>query len=451
MALDGDALGHVAGYAVLVAGAIPGELARVEVLSAGRKFGRGRLAEVLRASPHRVRPACRHFGPCGGCAWQHIAYAEQLRLKRDMLSSTLERALGRPVEVLPAAGIAGGGIGGDPAAPWGFRNKVHFVFAPGPGGRGLAMGHYRRASRDLVEVVECPVHAEDGNRIAFRARDLLRRRRVRAATEDAAAGVARHIVVRVAEQSRRTQATLVVTGQDPELARAAAAELAREAGAAALFLNRNDAPGPYLLGRTTRQVAGEERLREEVAGARFLISPRTFFQTSVRSGEKLVAAVLGAVLADSRPVLDLYSGCGLFALPLALRGQAVVAVEENPDAVADGIASRRENALGGGAVDFIRARAEDFLAPGPRAPFARGAVGAVILDPPREGCPEGVLRALASSWRPERLVYVSCNPRALAADLAIFARSGYEATRVEPVDMFPHTAHIEAVAVVERR
>ncbi|HVR72795.1 MAG TPA: TRAM domain-containing protein, partial [Planctomycetota bacterium] len=161
MAIDGDALGRVGGYVVLVEGVIPGERALVRSVSAARKFGRAELIRVLRPSPHRVAPRCRHFGSCGGCAWQHIAYPEQLRIKQKMLASLLENALEDDAPpVLPVLGIASG-AGGE--APWGFRNKVHFAIGRGPGG-GLIMGHYRRGSRDLFDAIECPVHAEDGNR-----------------------------------------------------------------------------------------------------------------------------------------------------------------------------------------------------------------------------------------------------------------------------------------------
>jgi 23S rRNA (uracil1939-C5)-methyltransferase len=444
MALDGDAVGSAGGYAVLVAGAIPGERALVEIVAAGRKFARGRILRVLRSSPHRVAPRCRHFGPCGGCSWQHIAYEEQLRLKQGMLASTLERALGAPVKVLPAVGIGGDGGPG----PWAYRNKAHFVLGPGPDGRGLIMGHYRRASREMVAVEECPVHPEEANRIAFLARDLLRRHGVPGARDEPLRGVARHIVVRTSERSGEAQATIVAAEEAPGVL-AAARDLARGEGSPrGVHVNINDRPGPYILGARTRKVAGEERLVEEVAGVRFLIGPRSFFQTSVRSAERLVASVLRAIPGGADRVLDLYAGSGLFSLPLARRGHEVVAVEENPAAVADGVASLVPNGIAAGRCRFVRARTEDWLRGG--AARAAGPFAAVVLDPPRDGCPPGLLRAVRAACTPRRIVYVSCNPRALAADLREAAVEGYRIEEVEPVDMFPHTAHIEAVAVLTR-
>ena len=445
MALDGDAVGSVGGYAVLLAGAIPGERVAAEIVSAGRKFARGRVLRILRPSPHRVTPRCRHFGPCGGCAWQHIAYDEQLRLKQGMLASTLERALGARVTVLPAAGI------GEPEGPgpWSYRNKVHFVLGPRPDGRGLIMGHYRRGTREIVEIEECPVHPAEGNRIAFSARDVLRKNHVPGARDDPLRGIARHIVVRVAERSGDTQATIVVTEEGGPGVAAAARELARGDGAPrGVHVNVNDRPGPYILGARTRQVAGEERLEEEVAGTRFLIGPRSFFQTSVRSAERLVSSVVGRIPGDAASILDLYAGSGLFSLSLARRGHSVVAVEENPAAVSDGIASLALNRIAPQSCRFVRARAEDWVRD-EASPHGRSrSFDAVILDPPRDGCPPGLIRAIRAAWTPPRIIYVSCNPRALASDLRDALLEGYRVEEVEPVDMFPHTAHIEAVALL---
>jgi len=449
MALDGDAVARAGTYVLLVPGAIPGERIEVEVVSAGRKSGKAALRRVLAPSPHRVAPFCRHFGPCGGCAWQHIAYEEQLRLKRDMLASTLARALGSEVKVLPTVGLPSGDIP-SPAGPRGYRHKAHFTFGSGPGGRGLIMGHYRRGSRDLLPVEECPVHAPAGNRIAFAARDLLRRKGVPGADEDTLEGLARHIVVRTSAATGVTQAVIVAVREDPRL-RGAAEELgALEDAPRGIHLEIHDRPGPFIRGSRTAKLAGEDRLIEEVAGARFSLSERSFFQTSVRSAERLAAAVLGRVPEGPGRVLDLYAGAGLFSIPLALRGARVLAVEENPSAVADGRASLDLNPGIRGECRFERRRVEDFLRdhdPGPEP------AGTVILDPPREGCPPGVLEALASLGA-ARAIYVSCNPRALARDIAVLAKRGCAVIEVEPVDMFPHTAHIEAVALVsmpERR
>ena len=462
MALDGDALGTVGDYVVFVEGTIPGERVQVRALSASRKFARAKLLRVVRPSPHRIAPRCRHFGPCGGCTWQHISYGEQLRLKESMLSSILAHALGKAPGVRYALGIEDDSIGGGSSGaggPWGFRNKVHFVLGREKA-RDLVMGHYQRRSRSILEIEECPVHSERGNRVAFRIRELLEKYRIPGTEEEtpggatgrgearhgmAAHGAARHIVIRVSEATSRARATLVVTDRRvPRLAQLAH-ELERGPDAPyALHLNVHDRPGPFLFGPFTTRVYGDDRLEEKVAGATFLVSPKAFFQTSVRSAAKLVEVVLGFVpQGEEGPILDLYAGAGLFSIPLARRGERVTAVEENPVAVRDGVASLKASGVDGDTCRFIQGRVEDVLRDLPRR------FGTVILDPPREGCPPSVLEGILRGLRPARILYVSCNPRALASELGQMVQRGYAISEVQPVDMFPHTAHIEAVALLE--
>jgi 23S rRNA (uracil1939-C5)-methyltransferase len=454
--LDGDGLARIGGRLVTVPGTIPGE--RVEVRPA--RGGEGQLAaeaiEVVAASPHRVAPGCRHFGPCGGCAWQHIAYGEQLRLKRQLL----HELLGGRLDVRPTLGTppaAADPVPADdataPSAPWHYRNKVAFVFGPAERGHGLVMGHYRRGSRRIVPVEECPVHAEAGNRFAFALRDSLVRARVPGAAADASEGIARHAVARVSEGTGELLGTLVVTENVKPLRRVTAdmekrllpdRQVQPRAG---FHLNLHDRPGSMLFGRETRRLFGLGEVREQVAGASYLVSPTAFFQTNVRAAEVLVQEVLGALPADGcRAVLDLYAGVGLFALPLARQGRSVTAVEENRDAMASAATAMRLNRVAAGVLRLVPSRVEDAM---PRLSGTRW--DAVILDPPRQGCPPVVLDWVFNTLRPARVVYVSCNPEALARDAALVPDKAYRFERIQPIDMFPHTSHIETVAVLERR
>ena len=210
-------------------------------------------------------------------------------------------------------------------------------------------------------------------------------------------------------------------------------------------------------GAETRRLAGPARIREDLAGVSFLISPTAFFQTNVRAAEQLVGLVLAAI-PEGSTVLDLYAGAGLFALPLAKRGHAVVAIEGNRIASADGIASRELSRIPEERCRFITAAVERALGVEARPRAGKGraramrvsSADAVVLDPPREGCSRAVLNAVFGRLTPRIAVYVSCNPETLARDLAIIARHGYAIRSIQPVDMFPHTPHIEAVVVVER-
>jgi 23S rRNA (uracil1939-C5)-methyltransferase len=243
-------------------------------------------------------------------------------------------------------------------------------------------------------------------------------------------------------------ATLVVTSErDKRIRVASRRALAGAAAPTSLHVNVHPRGDAFVFGRETRHVAGPERLREDVAGASFLISPTAFFQTNVRAAELLVQQVLAAVPLDAA-VLDLYAGAGLFALPLATRGNTVVAVEENRSAVADGEASMRLSRVPDARCRFIAQPVEVALGAGRTLPARDFDV--VVLDPPREGCDASVIDRVAAHVQPARIVYVSCDPESLARDLARLISQGYAIESMQPVDMFPHTPHIETVVILDR-
>jgi len=439
MTLDGDVAARLPdGTTVLVEFGIPGERVELRPAATGDRR-RAEIGRIIRPAASRVTPRCRHFGPCGGCAWQHIAYDEQLALKRRMCERLLADALGAdapPVE--PTLAATG------PDGPWGYRNKVHFVVAERSG--ALAPGHFRRRSSAVLPVDECPVHAPDGNAIAFGVAEELRRAGVPAASADLTRGTVRHLVVRVAGSTGERLLTAVVRRLDRRVPDALVRAVAADGDGTSVHVNLHQQDDSYLFGETTKKVRGRDRLREQVDGVSYLVSPTAFFQTNVAAAEQLVRLVTAAVPAGVATVLDLYAGAGLFALPLARRGLRVTAIEEHPGAVADGVAARKLNGIDAARCRFVASRVEDALKrPLPSPPDV------VILDPPRGGCERRVLQHVLGRLRPPRVIYVSCNPAALAADLVVARTHGYRAERVQPVDMFPHTAHIEAVAVLERR
>ena len=209
------------------------------------------------------------------------------------------------------------------------------------------------------------------------------------------------------------------------------------------FVNVHDRPGPYMIGRETLRIEGRSHVRDDVAGIRFLISPTAFFQTNTRAAGMLVNLVLEQTPIDrALNIADLYAGSGLFSLPLAARGHRVTAIEENAQAVEDGKRNATLNGLED-RVRFVRSAIEDSL-----SPIERGDWDACVIDPPRAGCPANVLHALFHRARPATVVYLSCNPTALAAELPTILDGGYSIACIQPVDMFPHTTHIETVVTL---
>lgn len=384
-----------------------------------------------------VTARCRHVGRCGGCQWQHVPYPEQLERKR----ATLDALLRRHVRALPPVSPAIGLPVGDDGMPWTFRHKSAFVF--GAHGRGLVMGHFAAGGREIVPVDECPVQSARANRIAFRLRDELAKARVSAAGPDLA-GVLRHVIIRTSADDRDAVAMLVVTRNAPELKRPIRALLASDDRPDGFFLNLHDTPSPYMVGRETLRLDGHAHVRERRVGPLFLVSPTAFFQTNPTAAAALVGLVLDAIDPRATDVLDLYSGSGLFTLPLAQRGHRVTAVEENTRAVSDARKNLEVNRVDPRAVRLMAGRAEHVL-----RDLARSRFDAVVLDPPRQGCAPAVLDAVFRRLQPSRAVYVSCGPESLAEELPGILDAGYRVEGVTPVDMFPHTTHIEAVVVFD--
>jgi 23S rRNA (uracil1939-C5)-methyltransferase len=310
------------------------------------------------------------------------------------------------------------------------------------------MGHYAAGSKGIVPVDECPVHSARANRIAFALRDRLARAGIAAA--DARGGILRHLVVRTTDDDAEAVAMLVVTRNDKSLRAPVRGLLASVDAPDGFFININTEAGPYMVGDETIKIAGLGHVRERgiagvtsARGIAFLVSPDAFFQTNVGAARELVSLVLEGVGAATH-VLDLYCGSGLFTLPLAIGGARVTAIEENRQAIDDLKANAKLNRIAA-RVKPIAARVEDAIERVSREPC-----DAVVLDPPRDGCAPRVRAAVFGRIQPDRAVYVSCNPEALADELPEIVRSRYGVERVQAVDMFPHTEHIETVVTLRR-
>jgi len=294
------------------------------------------------------------------------------------------------------------------------------------------MGHYAAGSQRIIPIEECPVHHERGNRIAFALRNhLLRVRSIH--------GLLRHVIIRTTNDGREASAMLVVRDNDKALRAPVKKFLASAEKPDGFFVNVHTKPGPYMVGDETIKIEGRSHVKEVIGDVSYLVSPTAFFQTNVGAAGELVKIVRDEV-GDAKKVLDLYCGSGLFSLPLARAGARVMAIEENRQAIADAESNVRINRLPPGQIRFLASRVEDALSRASRDPW-----DAVILDPPRQGCPPEVIDAVFGHMRPPKVVYVSCNPDALANEMPLIRETGYRVSRIQPVDMFPHTEHIETI------
>ncbi|WP_372660284.1 23S rRNA (uracil(1939)-C(5))-methyltransferase RlmD [Cohnella sp.] len=454
---EGEGVGRVEGYTLFVHGGLPGEKVQAEVVSIGKSFGRARMTELLAGSAARQSAPCPIYDLCGGCQLQHLDYAEQLRWKRQHVVDNLMR-----IGKLSVAGEAGlknteragnSGNAGSPVIvhptlgmsdPWRYRNKAQVPIGVAEG--GLIGGFYEQGSNDIVEMDACLIQQEENEETVRAVKDAARLLDISAYNRATGRGLLRHVVVRHAQATGQRMVVLVTNGIDiPHAQELVSLIRKRVPGVVSICQSINTAQSPVVFGDETRVLWGEEVIYDEIAGIQFAISPRSFFQVNPEQTERLYrSAVEYAGLTGEETVVDAYCGIGTISLFLAQYAQKVYGVEIVPEAIEDA----RRNALLNGVtnVEFAVGAAEVVM---PRWQKEGITPDVIVVDPPRKGC-DGALIATMLELRPARIVYVSCNPSTLARDLRLLEDGGYRTVEVQPVDMFPHTGHVECVVGIQR-
>lgn len=413
---------------VRVRGVVPGDRVRVRVTHVGQNATWGALDAVLAPSPERVTPRCDRIEACGGCPWQAWDPAAQRREKERRLALALEGLGAPPIEPVAA-----------PPVDYGHRNKL--LLAAGGRAGALSFGLYAPRTHDVVPAEGCPVHEPAGEAALRAVTGRLDALGVPPWDERTGHGLLRHVLLRVAPGTGQVGVTLVVAHWPLRDGAALGQALVGLPGVVSVWANHNPEATSVALGAESVRLAGRDRLLAHVGAARYLLTPTGFFQTSSPALPLLVDAVAAAVPERMAHLLDLYAGAGLFTLALAPRATRVTAVEAAPTAVGDLRAAAKLARL-----RHVRSLALDAAVLRAQEPPP----DVVVVDPPRAGLPAPLVERLAAEWRPGHLVYVSCNPAALARDLRALQAGGYRIARVQPVDLFPHTPHLETVALLVR-
>ncbi len=401
---------------------VPGE--RIEGTFAGRKQGTARMADVaiIESSADRVKPECPHAGECGGCAWQHVAYARQLEEKRVAAETALS-PIGVPVAAIdPAAGL------------FGHRNRMDYVF--GPNGE-LGLKQPGRWDRHL-DLSTCLLLSPDGFETLRRTREWAKASGLRPWDNRRHEGYLRYLVIREGKATGERLAMLVTAAGTLEKERELVEALSPLC--TSIVHGINPTITDLSIAQKLRALKGEALLREKVAGVTYRIHPNAFFQTNTRMAETLLARVRTLALGGPHErLLDLYCGGGFFSLALAKDVGSALGIELDAQAIAEAGKSAEENGIANAA---FRAEAAEALSWEEEKPDV------AIVDPPRSGLHPKVRRTLLEKL-PPRIIYVSCNVRALAADLKEFL-SAYRADPAVCVDLFPHTPHVETVVQLTR-
>lgn len=442
LAFGGRGVSRVDGFVVFTPDTAPGDTARVRIRKARRRFGEADLVEVLQPGPGRITPPCPFVPDCGGCRLQHVQYDEVLDAKRRQVAEHLARIGGlEGIDVRPA----------DPALEhFGYRNKMEYSAAPGPDGE-MRLGFHRRGRWDeVVDINPCLLATEAGNAAREAVRAWAVDEGIEPYDQRAQTGFLRHVVVREGVLTGQLLVTVVTApgpdGSDDVVNRLADRLPQQLPGLVGIVHAVNDRPSEVTSGIPSRIVWGRDWIEEQVevepgAPVTLRLSAASFFQTNSRmTGHLYRRAAEAAGLTGGEVLYDLFAGVGSIGVALGSLSKHVVAIELVPEAVEDAMGNAERNgianhtAIAGDVRVVLRENRGQLPEP-----------DVAIVDPPRGGLSGGACRRILE-LEPKTLVYVSCQPATFADNAKRFVDGGYRLEWVQPVDMFPQTPHIEAVA-----
>lgn len=497
MAPGGEAFARAGTLPVFIGRGAPGDLARVELYDVRKNFAKGKIESLIKPSEDRAEPPCKLFKVCGGCQWQHLAYEKQLEHKTGIVKQALVHIGGLDASVVKPC------LGADD--PLHYRNKVQFPVRNPQGSNRILAGYYKQDSHELVNIKHCPVQSAELDFMLETVKEVLEEYEISAYDERKRRGLVRHIHARQSRFDRSILLTLVLNcspeNRPEQLGELAELIMVRDEKVKGVSVNYNDRAGNRILGDVTELIAGRDSIDEVLQtsnpnlpsrlqkGLTFTLSATSFFQVNTEQAVKLLEiAYLEAfdeIGAGEKldVVVDAYAGVGAISLWLAERCRKLIAVEEYKQAVLDGRANAEKNAIEN--VEFVEGDVADVL---PQLSARAEKVDLVVLDPPRKGVSPSVIQSLLD-LAPPRIVYVSCNPATLARDLKYLSlgiapansvskseseenaqpggavnvpcdvapaadgkpgKYGYKTVRIQPVDLFPQTYHVESVATLER-
>lgn len=431
---DGAGVAKVDGYPLFVKNALPGEKAKIKVVKVNKGYGFGRLEEILEQSPYRVDALCPIYKECGGCQLQHLSYEGQLLAKEKQVRDVLTR-IGKleNVKVHPVLGMS---------EPWRYRNKAQVPVGEREG--GLIAGFYQQRSHEIIDMEACMIQQEKNDEVVQAVKRICTKYGVTAYNEQRHKGSLRHIMARHGQVTKEVMVVLVTrTPELPNKEKIVKEIVEAVEGVKSIIQNVNSKKTNVILGDETRVLWGEEVIYDLIGNVKFAISSRSFYQVNPEQTKVLYdQALTYAELTGEETVIDAYCGIGTISLFLAQKAKKVYGVEIVPEAIAD--ANRNAELNGIGNVEFAVGEAEVVI---PNW-YKEGIVADVlVVDPPRKGCDDALLQTIIE-MKPKKVVYVSCNPATLARDLRVLEDGGYTTVEVQPVDMFPHTTHCEAVAKI---
>ncbi|MEG0857105.1 MAG: 23S rRNA (uracil(1939)-C(5))-methyltransferase RlmD [Terrisporobacter sp.] len=431
----GVGIGKFEGFTVFVDGGLVKDKINVKITKSKKNYAVGEIVEIIEPSPYRVERKCsKELQNCGGCQIQELDYKEQLNVKTNEVKQVISR-IGKLDDVVihDALGME---------EPFRYRNKAQFPIQKVNG--VPVIGFYKKKSHDIIPTDQCIIQHDVNDKIIKIIKTYIRAYKVSIYDEKTHTGVLRHLVTKVGFTTKEVMVVLVANGRKlPYLNELASVLKENIPGFKTLVVNVNRDKTNVILGQENRIIYGDGKINDYIGDLVFEISSLSFFQVNPVQTEVLYNKALEyANLGENDTVFDIYCGIGTISLFLAKKAKKVYGIEIVDEAIKDAKINAKLNNLDN--VEFSVGKAEEVV-PKMYKQGKRGNV--VVVDPPRKGCDEKVLDTIVS-MQPDRVVYVSCNPSTLARDLNYLHERGYKCQEVQPVDMFPHSVHIENVALI---
>lgn len=433
----GVGIGKHDGFTVFVDGGLISDKLKVKITKSKKNYAVGEIVEIIEKSPFRVERVCSDkLSDCGGCQIQELDYQKQLDIKTNEVKQTISR-IGKLNDTLvhPTLGMEN---------PFRYRNKAQFPIQKIDG--KTVIGFYKKKSHDVIPTDKCIIQHDVNDKIIKIIKTYIKAYNVSIYDEKTHTGVLRHLVTKVGFETKEVMVVLVANGKKlPYLNELASVLKENVPGFKTLVLNTNREKTNVILGKENKVIYGDGKINDYIGDLVFEISPLSFFQVNPWQTEVLYNKALEyADLKENDTVFDIYCGIGTISLFLAQKAKKVYGVEIVGDAIKDAKINAKLNKLEN--TEFFVGKAEEVV---PKLYKEGKTANVVVVDPPRKGCEESVLDTIVS-MEPDKVVYVSCNPSTLARDLAYLDEKGYKCKEIQPVDMFPHTMHVESVALLCR-
>lgn len=432
MGYEGEGVGKIDNFTVFVAGAIVGEKVKIKIVKISKSFAFGKLLEIVETSKSRIEPVCSIYKNCGGCNIQHVGYEAQLDFKTNRVMQVMSR-IGKleGVKIHHTIGMAN---------PYNYRNKVQLPVSNKNG--EVSIGFYAARSHDIINMETCHIQDKVADIVVKLTKQWMKEYTVQSYNEENHQGSIRHIMIRKGFKTGEVMVVVVTKGKSLPFKEEFIALMTKKIqGLVSIVQNINNEKTNVILGTQCKTLWGKDTITDYIGEFKFEVSPLSFFQVNSIQTEVLYSKALEyANLSGGEVVLDAYCGTGTISLFLSQKAKKVYGVEIVPEAIENAKINAKENNVHN--TEFIVGEAESVI---PKLISEGVRADVVVVDPPRKGCDKALLEAI-SSMKPKTIVYVSCDPGTLARDLGILEELGYKTLEIQPVDMFPQTAHVECVA-----